>query len=212
MKTRNLERLAVGSVLVVVLLRLAPVCEAQMLWLNAGQGVTLGTPPAIATWANQGSSGAALDVSNSDTATQPLLVSSDPTANSQNTVQFSPGNFLDVATAGANLFSGADSTVFIVQKDNTPDPSGNSLNWHTPDGLNYLSMNAANNNLIVFDSGKSSDFIQADISSQPNFYGQWHVITGVRNGLPGRSTLMGRIWPRLAASRQAQPISPQRGP
>jgi Concanavalin A-like lectin/glucanases superfamily len=81
--------------------------------------------------------------------------------------------------------------VFIVQKDNAPD-SGNSLNWHTPDGLNYLSMNAANANLIVFDSGKNTDFISADISSQPNFYGQWHVITGVRNGLTGEIHLDGQ--------------------
>jgi Concanavalin A-like lectin/glucanases superfamily len=206
MKTRNLKRLAVGSVLVVVLLRLAPVCDAQItistqptFWVRADQGVSPGTP-LVASWNNVGSASVAIpSVGNIDSGTEPSLNSNDPSG--QSSVQFDlsttpiPGRFLDASPVnGADLFSGANSTVFIVQKDNVPD-NGNSLNWNNNanSGNSYLSMNAANpsqsfpgHNEIVFDSGSGSDFISADITTQvPTFYGNWHVITGVRNGSAG---------------------------
>jgi hypothetical protein len=190
MKTRTLKHLAVGSMLTVVLLRLAPVSEAQLtsptFWVAADQ--LSGSP--VTSWNNTGSASAAVpSVSNGGSATGPVLNPNDP-LNGVNSVGFSAGDFLDAGTTGGNLFSGTDSTVFIVQKDNG-GADGNSLNWHTLDGNSYLSMNAAYGGNIVFDSGSGNDYITADISSRLNFYGQWHVITGVRSGLTGEIHLDG---------------------
>ena len=93
-------------------------------------------------------------------------------------MEFSGSQYLSTALAGNALFNGSDSTIYLVQKDNGV-ANGTTVLWSN--GSDFLSVNAANNNQIVYDSGSGSDFVTPSVDTG-TFYTTWHVIALRRQG------------------------------
>jgi len=167
--------------------------ENATLWLKADQGIHKDGSDRVTSWDDVSGNPEGNGVVNvSDPGKTPLWV--DNQSGSQPAVVFSStrGDFLDNTVVGSTLIAAQASTVFIVQRDDggANHPSGTSVQW-SPNGLNYLSINAANSDAIFYTSGSNQDFVQGPVTPA-SFYSTFHLITGVRNGASGTLRLDGQ--------------------